>query len=318
VTSTEGAEVILLDEVSRTFGDVVAVDGLTSPSVAARCSGCSATTAPARPRRSGWSRGCSRPPRAGCASTGSTRHATARRCAAGSGCSRRTAAVDDRLSGRDNLRFAADLYDLPRAGSERAIDEVLDRFGLTARQHERAGGYSTGMRQRLSLARVLLHDPDVLLLDEPTASLDPVAARQVRDLIADLGGRGDRTVVLCTHDLAEAQRLCDRVAILEHGRTIALGSPAELAEAWGAEVQVEVHPDDLGAALALEPVAGLAATREDDRHVRFPGIGRAEVPRLVHALSDAGIRVYGVDRREPSLEDVYLRLHRDETEEVAS
>jgi ABC-type multidrug transport system ATPase subunit len=226
------------------------------------------------------------------------------------------AAVDDRLSARDNLRFAADLFTLPRAGLETRIDVLLGRFDLARRADEGAGGFSTGMRQRLSLARVLLHDPDVLLLDEPTASLDPVAARQVRDLIAGLGARGDRTVVLCTHDLAEAQRLCDRVVILEHGRVLAQGTPAELAGAGGGAIRVEVHPDDAAAALSLDAIAGIDGEREDDRHVRYPGVTRAEIPRLVHALSGAGLRVYAVDRVEPSLEEVYLQLH-DRREEVA-
>lgn len=227
------------------------------------------------------------------------------------------AAVDNRLTARDNLRFAADLFDLPRAGLTDRIDGLLDRFDLGGRAEERAGGFSTGMRQRLSLARVLLHDPDVLLLDEPTASLDPVAARQVRDILAGLGSRPDRTVVLCTHDLAEAQRLCDRVAILEHGHVIALGPPAELAGPGGATVHVEVDADDAAAALAVDVIAGVRSEREDDRHVRFPGVARAEVPRIVHALSAAGVRVYAVERTEPSLEEIYLRLH-DTREEVTS
>jgi ABC-type multidrug transport system ATPase subunit len=226
------------------------------------------------------------------------------------------AAVDDRLTARDNLRFAAELFVLPRVGLETRIDGLLDRFDLAGRADERAGGFSSGMRQRLSLARVLLHDPDVLLLDEPTASLDPVAARQVRDLIAGLGARGDRTVVLCTHDLAEAQRVCDRVVILEHGRVLAHGSPAELAGAGGGAIRVEVHRDDVATALALDAIAGIDGEREDDRHVRYPGVARAEIPRLVHALSGAGLRVYAVDRLEPSLEEVYLRLH-DRREEVS-
>lgn len=219
------------------------------------------------------------------------------------------AAVDDRLTGRDNLRFAADMFDLPRSGLEARISQLLAEHGLGGREDQRAGSYSTGMRQRLSLARVLLHDPDVLLLDEPTASLDPVAARQVRDIIVGLGACEDRTVVLCTHDLTEAQRLCDRVAILEHGRLSALGTPAELASAWDAEVAIDVHPDDVALALAVEAVVGATPTLASDGQVRFPAVARSDIPRLVHALSGAGVRVYSVDRRELSLEDVYLRLH---------
>ena len=227
------------------------------------------------------------------------------------------AAVDDRLTARDNLRFAAELYGLPRTGLAARIDALLDRLELAERADERAGGFSTGMRQRLSIARVLLHDPDVLLLDEPTASLDPVAARQVRDLIEGLGARDDRTVVLCTHDLAEAQRLCDRVAILEHGRIIALGAPGELDGAGAATVDVAVHPDDLELAGAIDVIDGVRGQRGHDRHVRFPGVAPAEVPRLVQALSSAGVRVYDVRRHEPSLEEVYLRLH-DHDSEVSS
>ncbi len=227
------------------------------------------------------------------------------------------AAVDDRLTGRQNLRFTAELFDLPHVEADPRLDGLLAHLQLAERADEPAGTYSTGMRQRLSLARVLLHDPEVLLLDEPTASLDPVAARLVRDMIAELaagrGGGDARTVVLSTHDLDEAQRLCDRVAILEHGRIRALGTPAELAGAWGNDVVIEVQPDDLAAALALEPVAGVVAQAENGRHLRVPGVARAEVPRIVHDLSAAGVRIYGVDVRGPSLEDVYLRLHTDTT-----
>lgn len=219
------------------------------------------------------------------------------------------AAVDDRLTARDNLRFAAALFDLPRIGLEARIDAVLARFDLDERADQRAGTYSTGMRQRLSLARVLLHDPAVLLLDEPTASLDPVAARQVRDLVAGIGARDERTVVLCTHDLTEAQRLCDRVAILEHGRVLALGAPTELGGAGRGAVRIEVHPGDQATALSLTPIAGIVAERDGEHHVGFPGVGRAEIPRLVDGLTSAGVRVYAVERREPSLEEVYLRLH---------
>lgn len=229
------------------------------------------------------------------------------------------AAVDDRLTGRQNLRFAAELYDLPRAGLDARIADVLDRFDLGDRAEEPAGGYSTGMRQRLSLARVLLHDPDVLLLDEPTASLDPVAARQVRGLIADLRADSDRTVVLCTHDLAEAESLCDRVAILEHGGLRALGTPGDLAAATGrSDVVVEVHPDDTRVAATLRTGPGTAGSVAGPGRVRWPRATRDDIPQLVRALTDAGVRVFGVARREPSLEDVYLALHENRLDEGVS
>ena len=229
------------------------------------------------------------------------------------------AAVDDRLTGRQNLRFAAELYDLPRQGLDTRISGLLDRFDLGDRAKEPVGGYSTGMRQRLSLARLLLHDPDVLLLDEPTASLDPVAARQVRGLIADLGADRDRTVVLCTHDLAEAERLCDRVAILERGGLKALGTPGDLAAATGrSDVVVEVHPDDTHLAATLQTGQGIAGSVVEPGRVRWPRATRDDIPHLVHALTGAGVRVFGVGRREPSLEDVYLALHEIRLDEDVS
>jgi hypothetical protein len=145
------------------------------------------------------------------------------------------------------------------------------------------------MRQRLSLARVLLHDPDVLLLDEPTASLDPVAARQARGLIADLGADKNRTVVLCTHDLAEAERLCDRVAILERGGLKALGTPGDLAAATGrSDVVVEVHPDDTHVAAKLQTDEGIAGSVGEPGRVRWPRATRDDIPHLVHGAGRRG------------------------------
>lgn len=220
------------------------------------------------------------------------------------------AAVDDRLNAWQNLRFAAELYDLPRDGLDARISDLLERFDLGGQATESVGTYSTGMRQRLSLARVLLHDPDVLLLDEPTASLDPVAARQVRGLIAELAADKDRTVVLCTHDLAEAERLCGRVAILEHGSIMALGTPSDLASATGrADLVVEVHQDDTELAAGLRTDRGVAARVAEPGRLRWPRAAHSDVPPLVRALTHADVRIFSVMRREPSLEDVYLALH---------
>lgn len=307
---------ILLDSVTRSFGDVLALDGLQLAVRRGEVLGLLGHNGAGKTTTVRLVAGLHTP------TTGCVRvdgldpygdGATVRRRL---GVLPADAAVDDRLTARDNLRFAAELFGLPREGLEPRIDALLDRFDLTGRADERAGGFSTGMRQRLSLARILLHDPDILLLDEPTASLDPVAARQVRDLIAGLGARADRTVILCTHDLAEAQRLCDRVVILEHGRVLAQGTPAELAGTSGGAIRIEIHPDDIAAALTLETIAGIEGERVDDRHVRYVGVAQAEIPRLQRALSGAGLRLYAIERQESSLEEVYLELH-DRHQEVA-
>lgn len=219
--------------------------------------------------------------------------------------------VDDRLTGRQNLVFAADVFAVPRDGLDARIDAALAGFELTQRGDERVAGYSTGMRQRLALARVMLSDPEVLLLDEPTSALDPIAARQVRRSLADMAQVARRTVVLCTHDLSEAEQLCDRVIVLERGRVVADGSPADLAAEHGTGgVLVEVAADDVEVArralAALHPtsleVAGAG-------RVRAGGVPRNAVPALVAALAADGVAVYEVRRLDPTLEDVYLALH---------
>jgi ABC-2 type transport system ATP-binding protein len=129
----------------------------------------------------------------------------------------------ERLSARDNLRFAARLYGVDRS----RIDQVLAQTGLVERDRERLKNYSNGMKQRLLIARALLHEPPVLFLDEPTRGLDPQMARGVRAIISDLAGQG-RTVLLTTHYMEEADQLCDRVAIIDRGRIAALGTPARL------------------------------------------------------------------------------------------
>jgi ABC-2 type transport system ATP-binding protein len=220
--------------------------------------------------------------------------------------------VDGRLTARQNLRFAAELFGLADDGLDARLDATLESFELGGRGDERVSGFSTGMRQRLSLARVLLSDPHTLLLDEPTSALDPVAARQVRRRIAALAQEDERTVVLCTHDLAEAEQLCDRVLVLERGRVVLEGSPAELSAAHGVGgVLLEVAPDQvdavrdrLGRSAAVRNVEIDAAGR-----VRATGVPRDEIPGLVWALATDHLAVYEVRRLDPTLEEVYLALH---------
>src|ERR1043165_4698461 len=136
-----------------------------------------------------------------------------------------TPSLDERLTARDNLSIYADLYNIPRSKVAGRVNSLLEEFELTDRADEKVAGYSKGMKQRLALARALLHQPEVLFLDEPTSGLDPVATRHVHTLVENLARREGCTVFLCTHNLMEAQKLCDRVAVMEQGRLVALGTP---------------------------------------------------------------------------------------------
>jgi ABC-2 type transport system ATP-binding protein len=225
-----------------------------------------------------------------------------------------SASLDLRLTARDNLRCYADLFGVPREHVASRVNELLAFFGLSEHADARVASFSTGMRQRLALARTLLHDPEVLFLDEPTSGLDPLAAHQVNELIASLSHDKGRTVFLCTHNLVEAQKLCDRVAVLEHGRLVALGTPAELARRYvrRLDVAIETDPEQVGAAQTLLANAS-ALTRGQPRRTNggltVTVVGREAIPDLLSKLVAQGIRVYRMAANEPSLEDVYFALH---------
>jgi len=132
-----------------------------------------------------------------------------------------------RLSGLDNLKYFAELYKLEPDAITKRIKELLEVVGLTGREHDRVETYSSGMQQRLHLARALLHDPELIFLDEPTVGIDPVGAREIRQLVKDLVKRG-KTVLLTSHYMYEVEELCDRIAVVNHGKVIALDTPAAL------------------------------------------------------------------------------------------
>lgn len=219
--------------------------------------------------------------------------------------------LDPRMAGREVLRFFAELYEVPADGIDCRIDDLLSQFGLGERAEDRVQGYSSGMRQRLALARALLHHPNLLFLDEPTSGLDPIAAHELRMLILRLAKEESVTVVLCTHNLDEAQMLCNRVAILQSGRLLRIGTVDELRESvTGArKVQVKVRADDVAEAQNVAASLGFAPQRDREATVVVEVGDREDVPKIVAALADAGIGIYEVATPEVSLEDVYFRLH---------
>ncbi len=221
-------------------------------------------------------------------------------------------AVDGRLTAIQNLRFVAEVFDVDRDDGERRARELLARFGLSDRAEDEVEGFSSGMRQRLALARALLPDPSLLLLDEPTSALDPVASRDVRDLIERFAGERSRSVLLCSHNLVEVQQLCDRVVILEHGRVIAEGPPATLAaELAVGRLRLEVERAHAPRAGRLLEAAGLPFEASGGRIV-LARPGGVDVPDLIAELVAAGVRLYAVTPEDASLEDVYLALHERE------
>jgi ABC-2 type transport system ATP-binding protein len=222
-----------------------------------------------------------------------------------------TPSLDERLSARENLSFYGRLYGLTGRRLEDQVVALLAAFGLDARADDRVGEFSRGMKQRLALARTLLHDPEILFLDEPTSSLDPVAAREVHDLVEGFRRDRRRTVVLTTHNLVEAQRLCDRVMIMKSGRALAIGAPEELARTVtpSRAVAIDVPSDQRDVALETLRVAGFAdvARSEDGLTVRIDD--REAIATVVALLARAGVSIYRVAEQEPDLEAAYFALH---------
>ena len=215
------------------------------------------------------------------------------------------------LSARDNLLLYGDLYGVPKDTLPQRVQDILDEFGLSHRADDLVGSYSKGMRQRLAMTRALLHKPALLFLDEPTASLDPAAARMVTDTIQELSRKDGRTVFLCTHNLNEAQRLCDRVGVIDHGRLLAVGAPRDLARQLWQRVWVEIDLHGEPSAEVDRVVARMPTVlsrRVEGGRLLLEVDDEKTIPEVVEAISAAGGRIYGVRAREHSLEDVYFEI----------
>ena len=222
----------------------------------------------------------------------------------------------DRLSGLDNLRYFAELYGVPPKVQKQRIPELLELVGLTGRDKERVEGYSRGMKQRLHIARGLLHDPPVIVLDEPTIGLDPVGAREIRATIAELAREG-KTVLLTTHYMYEADALCDRISVIARGEIVAEGTPADLKGIVADRTVVEIEAfgipsDAIERIRECEGVTSVSIEeREQTQLVLVQSAKGLELTQeLLKCLGDT--RVGRVSAREPTLEDAYVSLVTDE------
>ena len=217
-----------------------------------------------------------------------------------------------RLSGIDNLRYFASLYNVDSDATKKRIEYLLDMVGLNGRGEEKVQGYSRGMKQRLHVARTLLHNPDILFLDEPTLGLDPVGAREFRQVILNLQSER-KTILLTTHYMFEADALCDRIAVINHGRIIALDTPGGLKSQVRDMNVVEVEtfglPEPILEKLRSLPfVDALSVEDHDQKQMLLVQTvrGAEAVPDIMSAIE--GQRVGRVVVREPTLEDAYVRL----------
>ena len=219
--------------------------------------------------------------------------------------------LDERLTALENVAFTARMRGLTAKAATTQAHDLLARFGIANRANDRVQGFSTGQRKRVALARALLHEPEILFLDEPTAGLDPEATRDVLDLLANLAAEHGRTVLLCTHFLGEAGRLCQRMAVLHRGRLRAFGRPDDLAATLWRGLPVEL---DLGAPADERTLAALRAGRSvigaqpTSIGARVDIEERAALPALVATLVQMEVPVFGAVPRPPTVEEIYFAI----------
>jgi ABC-2 type transport system ATP-binding protein len=219
------------------------------------------------------------------------------------------AVVDRSFTGRRNLDVHARLWSVEPGKAIKRTAEVTEALGIANLLDRSVGTYSGGQRRRLEIARALISDPRVLFLDEPTVGLDPRIRHELLDVIEQLGADGEITILLTTHYLDEAERLCDRIAVMHEGRIVALGTPTELRASLGEEL-VEIRVDGEAAA-ALDALRARGAAGDDAFSVGSTVIVPLRDRRsddTVALAHEAGVPVSAIITRRPTLDDVYLRL----------
>ena len=214
----------------------------------------------------------------------------------------------ERLSAEDNLRFFGRVERMPKPRLEERIRELLTHLGLWDRRKEAVVKWSRGMKQKLAIARPLLHHPALVFLDEPTAGLDPVAAASLRDDLAGLASRQGATIFLTTHNMAEAEKLCHRVAVVREGKLLAVGSPAELRSSGGQSAEINGRGFSDSILSTLRQQASVSQASLEKGRLKLVLKDGADVAPLVSLIVREGGEVQEVRRGHGSLEYVFLTL----------
>jgi ABC-2 type transport system ATP-binding protein len=217
--------------------------------------------------------------------------------------------LDFGLTAREILTYHGAYFGLSAADRQARADALLDRFKLTDRANQLVLGFSGGMMQRLSISRAMMHDPDVLFLDEPSAGLDPQTRLLLHEIVRDYNARG-KTILLTTHNMEEADGLCHRVAIVDHGRVIAVGTPQDLKRSipggFVLRLQFTLTPPNLVDALKTLPGVTDVRTPTDGQVDVYADHGGSLIPSLVSAATAAGATIRDIHISEPSLENLFL------------
>jgi ABC-2 type transport system ATP-binding protein len=221
--------------------------------------------------------------------------------------------VYEQLTAEDNLEFYGRVWRMPAAERQARIKELLTNMGLWERRKERAGTWSKGMKQKLALARAMLHRPPLVFLDEPTAGLDVVSAVAVREDLESLAARGGVTVFLTTHNMAEVERLCAQVAVIRAGKLVAIGHPDQLrARAGGPRVEIVGRGFSESALALLRARPEVTAAVVQNGHLEIDLRQETDTAPLVSLMVSAGVQVEEVRRGKASLEEVFLTLMEEE------
>ena len=212
------------------------------------------------------------------------------------------------LSAYKNLDFYAALYDVPADKRERRIKELLETLGIWNRRDDIVGKFSKGMKQKIAIARALVHEPEFLFLDEPTSGLDPEASLTVRNFLLELKKEG-RTIFINTHNLDDAERLCDTIGVMKT-RLLAIGSPSDLSRMfWGRTTVVHLRSITPAMVAAVREISGVTGVKEFENKLLIDVVDPVAVnPEIVSALLKNGAQIEFVNELKRGLEDVYLRL----------
>ena len=223
----------------------------------------------------------------------------------------------ERLSAEDNLDFFGRVWHMPTAQRQARIQELLTGFGLWERRKDVVANWSRGMRQKLGVARTLMHRPELVFMDEPTAGLDPLASAALREDLSDLAQRQGVTVFLTTHNLAEAEKLCQLVAVIRQGKLLMIGSPDELRMRQGhRQLEVVGRGFNENVLSMLRQRPDVSSLETHDHHVTIDLKGEPDTSELVRTLVQAGVQVDEVRKGAASLEEVFLESMEEKEAQV--